>query len=260
MPENDRRPHIVLAETGATEPFRPTTRRISEAELAPRNRRQHGRRLLTELRSAEEAAQQVIQEQRAFGVDVGNGLYLEFEAEAGFELPTDKLESARQKIELVAINERDGKVHATVFVPEGGLVRFERLLEDYNDPRRDTSKQRPKNEPLIAQIEHIRAAALDALWMDEPALIPPPGQRIWWEVWLRAGQDRQANFEFFRTHGAHIGLQVRDRYMNFPERIVVAARGTREQMSQSMRLLNLIAELRKPKDTAEFFVDLQPNE
>jgi hypothetical protein len=260
MPENDRRPHIVLPETGATERFRPTRRRISEAALAPRNRRQHGRHLLAELRATEAAAQQTIQEQRAFGVDVGNGIYVEFEAPTGFELPTERLESSRQKIELVAIAERDHKVHATVFVPEGGLVRFERLIEEYNDPRLDTSKQRPKNERLLAQVEHIRSAALEALWTDDPRLIPAPGQSIWWEAWLRVAEDRQAIFEFFRTHGTRLGLQVGERYINFPERIVVAARGTREQMSQSMMLLNVIAELRRPKDTAEFFIDLHPNE
>src|SRR4051812_14967765 len=143
MPENDRRPHIVLPESGATERFQPTGARFSEAQLAVRNRRQHGRRLLAEVRAASQQAQAIIEEQRALGVDAGNGVYLEFEASQGFQLPTDRLESARSRIELLATTEQENTVRATVFVPEGGLVRFERLVQQYLE--RDSASGRPRN-------------------------------------------------------------------------------------------------------------------
>src|SRR5689334_4048587 len=117
MPENDRRPHIVVSETGAPERFRPVGARYSEAAFH-RNRREHGRRLLAELRSVAETVGPQLKEQRAFGVDAGNGIYLEFEAHPGVQLPVDKLESARQGIELLSASERNETVRATVFVPE----------------------------------------------------------------------------------------------------------------------------------------------
>ena len=48
--------------------------------------------------------------------------------------------------------------------------------------------------------------------------------------------------------------------LRFPERTVLLARASVEQMRASMVTLNSIAELRRPKETAEFFDSLLPSE
>ena len=48
--------------------------------------------------------------------------------------------------------------------------------------------------------------------------------------------------------------------LRFPERTVLLARASVEQLRASMITLNNIAELRRPKETAEFFDSLHPSE
>ena len=48
--------------------------------------------------------------------------------------------------------------------------------------------------------------------------------------------------------------------LNFLERTVLMARASQEQMRDSLVILNSIAELRRPKETAEFFDSLTPEE
>ena len=46
----------------------------------------------------------------------------------------------------------------------------------------------------------------------------------------------------------------------FPDRTVLIAKGIAKQMRRSVELLNCIAELRKAKDTPEFFIQMSPKE
>jgi len=258
MAENDRRPHLLILGSASTERFTSPRQQGPESQIPPRDRAQHGQRLLGQLVQARQEADAALQQQHAIGIDVGNGIFLEFESEPGFQLPTESLEDVRKRIELMSVKERDNRTFATVFVPEGRLDHFERRVSEYLHQETPTGK--PKNERLITQLQNIRLAAVEALWTDEPALLPAENEAAWWEVWLRVDSDRQAVLGFFREYATHLGLEVSGRHVAFPERTVVNVRGTKAQLAQSVQLLNSIAELRKPKDTAAFFAALEPSE
>lgn len=258
MAENDKRPHLIISNTARAELFTSPRSRGSEPPIPQRDRNQHGQRLLAQIRALTGEAEGTIEEQRAFGVDVGNGIFLEFESEPGFELPTESLGDARKRIELLSVKEDEERIIATVFVPEGRLQHFENLITQYVE--QNTPKGKPRHEKLVAQIQQISLAALDAMWTDDPALMPQADEAAWWEIWLRATDDRTGLLTFFREYAGRIGLQVSDYQLHFPERIIITARGTKTQLAHSVRLLNCVAEIRKPKDTAEFFVNLLANE
>ena len=57
-----------------------------------------------------------------------------------------------------------------------------------------------------------------------------------------------------------IGFQVASAELEFPERTVLLTHGTKGQMKNSVMLLNHVAELRRAKETAEFFDSLLPIE
>lgn len=258
MADNDRRPHLILSNTARTEQFTSPGARGPRSHLAQRDRHQHGQRLIEALRDVAAEAENTTEEQHAFGVDAGNGIFLEFESEPGFDLPTESLEDVRRRIELLSVKELEGRTIATVFVPEGRLQHFEDLITQYVE--QDTRTGKPRHERLVAQIQQIRLAAVDALWTDEAALMPQTEEAVWWEIWLRTSNDRAGLLAFFREYAGRIGLEVSTYELHFPERIVVTARGTKTQLARSVRLLNCVAEIRKPKDTAEFFVNLTANE
>lgn len=137
---------------------------------------------------------------------------------------------------------------ATVYVPRGQLGYFERKVEQYLNE--DSKSGRPKNEALVASIEDIRLATLQSLWTDAMDL-PPSGQPIWWEVWLRKNDTETLGR--FRHDAEQLGIRLADDTLTFPERRVMLVCGTYEQMTRSIELLDCIAELRKAKDLASAF-------
>jgi hypothetical protein len=131
---------------------------------------------------------QLIKEQKAYGIDAGNGIYLQFETDPDFDLKFESLEVIRSRIELLAVQKVGDKTLATVFVPEGKLDILTKKVSDYLE--KDTSKGFPRNRDLVESVGQIQRATLEALWPDEKTLFPEAeDQEIWWEVWLRSDDD-----------------------------------------------------------------------
>jgi hypothetical protein len=261
MPNNDtdRLPHILITDTTRTESYTPPSSMGRTFQFPPRQRQNHGQRLLDQFDRLREEAEVAVAEQRAFGIDAGNGIYLQFESEPDFELKIDSLEVIRSGIELLAVQEIDNKTLATVFVPEGKLQILINKVTSYLE--QDTPTGKPKHQPLIDSISEIRQAALMGLWTDDLTEFPVNDEdSIWWEVWLRSGDNPQAVIGFFREHVENIGFIISPEEIHFPDRIVLAVYGTKAQMSRSVKLLNSIAELRKAKETADFFSSMDVRE
>jgi hypothetical protein len=252
MPEKSppKLPHLILTGTAHTEHYSPILKPGPKHKHPVRDRQQHGQDLLAKLERIREEAEDIGREQTAFGIDTGNGIYLQFESDPEFELKLESLESVKEGIELVAVKRVAHRMVATCFVPEGKLDHFFKAFNEYLEKETKTGK--PAHQPLVDSISDIHRAVIDALWTDDVTLFPGDGEVIWWEVWLRAGNDREAFAGFFRKHAQELGLEM-GREIIFPERTVVAAKGTKAQISRSVTLLNCIAELRRAKETADFF-------
>lgn len=253
-------PHIFLTDTASTEPYIPPASGGKTFKLPPRQRQQHGQQLLNQFDQIRQQAASVIAEQKAFGIDAGNGIYIQFESEPDFELKFESLEAIRSGIELLTVRQQDNRTYATIFVPEGKMELLVRKISDYLDPAKDKEKGRPKNQKLIESISAIHQAMLTALWTDDPDALPTEGEAIWWEVWLRAGTDPVGIIDFFREHAGQMDMVVSPEEIRFPDRTVLAVYGTRPQMSRSVKLLNCVAELRRAKDCADFFTAMAANE
>ena len=132
------------------------------------------------------------------------------------------------------------------------------MVTKYRDE--DTKSERPSNQNFVESIARIRQAAIESFWTDDPGLFPDAEQPTWWEVWLRVGQDRDEITATFEAHAESVGIRVRRRRIKFSDRTVLLALATREQMSQSVELLDCIAELRLAKDHPEFFMEQRPLE
>ena len=256
MASNEQRLHLKLEGFSARQPFATPQSGRGSFQVAERNRRNHGRELLRQLRVLTPPAQQRIAAQHRFANDIPNGIYLQFESEPGFELAAESLSRENSGIELLSVSRLGNRSIATVFVPEGKLIRFEALVRDYLEKNSKISGK-PTHEKLLNNIARIRLATLRGLWTDHPDLYPNQEQSVWWEVWLRVADDREAFTQMFRQHGSRLGLVIPPRELRFLERTVVAARGTARQLAHSIALLNCVAELRRLKSTARFFVNLK---
>ena len=254
--------HFILDGVTETEPYRyPGAGGGSPSEIPARNRVRHGgalQRQIDELRAVAESAREA---QQAAGMEDGLGLQVEFESFPDIELAFESLAREHWGIELLNVRHEDNRTYATVFVPDGRLDHFERLIRDYLAERRDGIGRLRDNQRLIDAIREIRAASLRALWTDVADVFPTPEDgAIWWEVWLPVRRDRRATVGAFRERAQAQGMEVADGDLIFPERTVLMARSSVGQMQRSMMTLNSIAELRRPKETADFFDSLERDE
>lgn len=258
-------PHLLIRNTADAQPFTTRGQPVKKKPLPPRDRERHGQRLQEQLAQAQHDAQamraKAEAQAAALGVALSDGMYLEFDILASQELVMKSLESDSKGIELIAVTTvhrppEDDIKRATVYVPHGQLQHFEKKIRQYLE--RVTEKGRPRNEPLVASIEDIRLATLQSLWTDEESPLPAANQGTWWEVWLRRSEPPA--FEQFRSVAHKLGMKVNDLTIPFPDRRVILVYATRDQMSQSLALLDLVAELRIAKELAATFTRMNPYE
>lgn len=252
------RPHLRVERAASVIDFRGRQRPINGgATLPQRNHQAHAAALRYQLQELQRAMPAVAEAQRQIGLNVENGLIVEFQSEPAFELAYESLDLSSRGIELLAVTSRDGATTAAVFVPDGELQQFVDRVERYAQSALETD--RPSHRNLIATIAAIKAAAIESLWTDPIEALPPPGMRVWWEVWLRKS-DEVDFVEFARSHAGQLGIEVGPETGNVLDRRVVLIRSTREALSAATKLLTGIAEIRSPQANAEFFTSLHVNE
>jgi hypothetical protein len=247
------RPHIHLLNNGVREAYRRPNQRIEPPPLPARDRAGHATALLQSLEQAVEGARQQIaarDAQLAVGIP---GFYLEIELPSSERVVLDQLADRRQHMELVAVHEpaRPGApITASVFVPQRAEAYYQRKVEAYRDA--DTDRGRPRNEPLVSRMETVRLATARSLFTDDVTLFPQAAdEQVWWEVWLREG--RRENFERI---GQALNLTVRAHAVRFPERTVMLALASAAMLDRLVAHSDVVAELRRAKDTPSFFMSM----
>lgn len=264
MPDqpNDKHRHLVLQGTSEAKAFTAHSARGEQSAVVPDlNRQQHGTALMAQLNALRPLAEQARQQQQQIGLQAGLGLQIQFLSvpEAGLAFERLAAEGRGKGIELLSVQERDGTTFlANVFVPDGQLQHFEVLVTDYLEARTDRRGRPRDRKALINTIGEIRAAAIRGLWTDEEQLLPEDeNAAFWWEVWIRRDANNgAATVADFRRLAALAQCEVLDGVVDFPERSVVVMFGSQAQFSRSVLALNCVAELRRAKETAEFFTGL----
>lgn len=253
--------HFVLEGVTATEPFRAQRGGGGSATIPPRDRAEHGDALLRQINELRVEALVASEAQRDAGLEEELGLQVEFESFPDVELAFEKLARERQGIELLNVRQDENRTYATVFVPDGKLDHFEGLVRNYLSETRDKAGRRRDNQPLVDTIQRIRAASLQALWTDDAEVFPTDDEGdLWWEVWLPVREKRDNVLGSFRRLATEQEMKAAQGELRFPERSVLLVRATLSQMRSSILTLNSIAELRRPKETADFFDTLARQE
>lgn len=258
---NEMKRHFILEGVTTPERFRSPQQGRERSRVPERDRYLHGMTLLGQVEALKPEMTKAREAQEHAGLEDGFGLQVEFESFPDIELAFESLSRERLGIELLNVRHEDQRTFATVFVPDGKLKHFEGLIRDYLAERRDRIGRARDHRTLINTIKEIRAATLRALWTDDPAVFPLSDQEsLWWEVWLPIRGDRAGIVSTFCRLAETQNLSVASGELSFPERTVLLVYGSAGQMSRSIMILNSIAELRRAKETAEFFDSLPPEE
>lgn len=130
-------PHLLLRNSAESESYTPSGS-WSSRDLKSRNRGSHGEKLKNDLEDSAEKDRER-KENAPENMNVGDGIYIKFESDPGYELNIDSLERTRQGIEVTAVRNIEVDVDegtaekqvATVFIPEGKLEHFFGLIEKY---------------------------------------------------------------------------------------------------------------------------------
>ncbi len=253
--------HIYLSGHGRREQFTRPSGGGGEVTIPERNRAQHAKLLEQALKKAISAADEQVAARNPDIAGGASGFYLEFDIAREQKGILDKLEDKRGRghnhIKLMAVRaaeaDPEGKLSATVFVPEAKRELYLGKVEDYRTNETRTGK--PKNQPLVASLEDVRLAHARSLFTDDPVSFPTTGQQAWWEVWLRI--DARPVLK----HAADgLGVVLSDHYIRFPEREVMLALATPYQIGNIVANTDAIAELRLAKDTPAIFMEMDARE
>jgi hypothetical protein len=259
--------HLVVRETAAPEPYQypgsPRDRTVPRS----RDRDAHAAKLIAQLGAVAERVAARQQQPLEAGLVRGGGTYVTFESDPGDVLDIDRLEDRRVGFRVLAVKEEasgegEPRVSAAVFVPEGKLDRLTQKVERYRTEDTSPDSGKPKNRRLVESVADITVSALSDLWTEWGTPFPDEDEELWWEAWLRADEDDEAEgvVAEFRAQAEAAGLTVSDREIVFPERIVLLIRGTARRLADSVFLLDTLAELRRARGTAGFFESLPPAE
>lgn len=255
------RPHLLPKDTCKVEGYTAKSGNGSKLVVAAKDRQQHAGALRAQLAQVAVAQQQRVAEQQEANVQTAIGIQVEFESEQGVAMAAESLARDHRGIELMNVRKQGTQVVATIFVPQGKLDFFEKMIAEYVGYKTNKNGDALDHQSLLDAISVLRVATFDSLWTDEPSALPAdPAQAIWWEAWLPLGAHAGQTLADFRMVAEMAGLLVSDRVLHFPERMVAQVHGSKDQLLQSSLVLNMVAELRRAKTTAEFFAGLPLDE
>jgi len=207
------------------------------------------------------------------------GVNLEIRGVAGYPLSVELFDAApnrgvalknvRQEEVTLADGSKETTTIATVFVLHGKLSFLAKRIEDYAAERQTVIAKGKRagqvikldHEPLIANIESIGIAAIEAFWTSRH---PLPGMDVetWWEVWVRVSTEaeRSRHEDAVMAETDRLGMERRRDKLVLRENTVFLIKTSRRALASATAILNFVSELRHPTLTAQFFIEQTPAE
>jgi len=256
MPRYD---NIFLTDTGTTYNYSPVKGGGGKIRIPQRpNRQAHSDSLLTQFNAALTQFKNYTPEQVA-AISYNMGTYVEFSGAEKCDLVTKSLESSKQGIRLLNVRDvvtksEDGSeiitTKATVFIPTGKEQVFIKKITDF--ATYETKKTgKPKNDSLIRSIDTISDAInISSFWIGRPADMPTDTPQ-WYELWIDTSDE---NFDIVKRNtfalldSLNISHCNEDKFIQFPERLVILALANRSNLLGVIKQGIKLAEIRKPAE------------
>lgn len=259
--------NIFLTDSFESQPYSPHGGNRSTTDYPVwDNPKEHVEQLQREL-------QQCLMEKSTQAENIGTrckeGTYIEFSSAPEYRLKLASLENMTQKIRLLNVRSVKGEDEkeiqkATVYVPQGKEKHFVKKTEEYSN---SLEAEKPKNADLINSIANVQIGNVESFWTGKRNEIPGE-EFVWCEVWLRIGMDRKAKLEDLITSAENnlkecceeLGIDVDWRKIIFPERIVKLIKANREVLEKLVVACDVLAEMRRAPESANFFDMLDASE
>jgi len=250
MPE--RKPHILIGGFASHEDFQ--SRQTGRNPIIPlQDRNPHGQALFQQYSGVLKSFQ-TRREHAAQPITEDIGIYVEIIGAAGCELPLNSLDTSRDFRLRSCRKVYDHEV-AIVFVPESRRYVFQRKLEQYLNPDKDSNKGFPKNHNLIDSISEIKLADLRSFWTDDATRYPADNQQqVWWELWLKKRPIDEDPLQIAYQLGERINAQLGNTSLSFFDSVVVLIKASAQQLERAPELIANLKELRRAKETPNVLI------
>lgn len=233
---------------------------VAPFSIAPRNRAIHGNRIKNQIQAIKYQFELNQEQEVPEGLVRDEVVYVEFFSEWGFEFKYEQLHSdSRDYYKILKVSkevrtfegQEQKRYKVLVMLAKRGVEHFLLKVENYLTRNyRDRPDGNPLSLNLIANLQEIRMATLQAFWVDiDTYSFPMPEQEVWWEVWFRRSAYQNDKIE---QQLELAGLNFSPRELYFPEHVIRMVRGTAEQLASSVFLLDSLAELRRPQEINDF--------
>jgi hypothetical protein len=249
------RPHLFPGKTGQNRDYTSPVRGGDNLKL-PKGiaRVAHGQRLKSQVSDGVKASKLSFP-----AAAKTNGTTLQFESNEGLKLALKSLEQLHRGIELLNSRVVDDVMIATVFIPAGKESIFLNAFERYSYED-DSRTGKAKGKKLVESINAIRLATIKSFWMDNHD-IPADADVRSYELWIRRSDDgRDADIGDFKTRAGRAGIVATERSLVFPERIVLLAKTSLQQLTQVEGLFGILAEIRLARIANSEFLNLAPRD
>jgi subtilisin family serine protease len=254
----ERKLHILIDGFVLNEDFR--SKRTGRSPIIPlQDRFVHGQHL--SLRYAELVNQfetHRTQIQNLITKDIG--IYVEIMGVPGCELPLESLDTSRD-FKLRSCRKIDDHEVALIFIPESKRDAFQKKLNEYLDPEKDSKKGNPRNHSLIDSIAEIKLADLRSFWTDAPEYFPADfDQAVWWELWLKKRSTVENPRDIAQQLAERINGRLGNTSLSFFDSVVVLVQATAHQLERAPELIACLEELRRAKETPNVLIESSPVE
>ncbi len=240
-------------------------------EIVERDRATHGTNIIQQLNTIKQEFINKHNQVQPANIVSDDAVYVEFISEWDYSLKFESLSQEQTddpkykllniKKELTIQNgEEKERYRVAVMMKEGAVTTFLRKAGEYlttnTKDKEGNYTDTPKNQPLINNLQIIQLATLRAFWSDEPEIpFPDENEIVWWEVWFRKTANDTDKIARVLQNLKTVDVQVGQQELNFPEHLVRLVKGTAKQLSESLILLDNLAELRRPQQLNDFVLN-----
>ncbi|MGK0363220.1 MAG: hypothetical protein ACI85O_000264 [Saprospiraceae bacterium] len=259
----EKYPHLFVVGRSTASNYGSIGRPIKGKPFPSRNRTTHSQRLIHEYQRIWQDVDADIKVRLTSGLPTKQSAYIAVRGEVNMPFVTKSLENRRSGIRLLNIKEvvndnGETTTHATIVVPNDKREFFLKKIQEYASKETPGDSPRPKNEDLVTSIAQFELAILSSFWQDKDDLLPSETVESWCELWVRTDQSNAIDsiYEVCEL----LSIEIKNQQINFPERAVVLIKANSLQLRELIASNPFVAELRKAKETADFWLRLSPSE
>lgn len=252
-------PHLFLPARPYREDYI-SPRGYPRLKVPPRDRARHAAVLLAEIEKLTADIAQIETFPRFDGNEV---IRIEVSGEVGFDLNFESLELKRRGIQVQNVTSREGREIALLRVPRISIgFLLERIIayRDQETPGTQEKPPSPRYKKLVETISTIRRAHARSLWTDTPEQFPGNDEAmVWWEVWLE-DTPKDTGLASIREFAGAYNLRLGEYTLRVFGYSIVLLEAPLRLIGQAIEQIGEISELRKAKELANDFLNLEPTE